>query len=159
MPAIRPVLIIAACIGALGFAPSVPAQDAATPAPAGTVAAPPVAGEAIATANPESTAAAAGPLRPIDMCLDPGRIRRWTAVDAHNLAVQTGDSYYHVKLDTDCSGLRDGDMLMFRPTPSTQGRMCGDAGEMVVPDSGQLCHVSAVQPLDKSGYKALLKGD
>lgn len=159
MPAIRPVLIIAACVGALGLAPRVRAQDPATPAPAGTTAAPPVAGEAVATANPAPTAAAAGPLRPVDMCLDPGRIRRWTAVDSRDLAVQTGDSYYHVTLATDCGGLRNGDMLMFRPTSSTQGRMCGDAGEMVVPDSGQLCRVSAVQPLDKSGYKALLKGD
>ncbi|HEX7112080.1 MAG TPA: hypothetical protein VF216_06525, partial [Mizugakiibacter sp.] len=95
------MLIIAACVGALGFAPGVPAQDSATPAPAGTAAAPPVAGEAVATANPAPVAAAAGPLRPIDMCLDPGRIRRWTAVDSRDLAVQTGDSYYHVKLDGD----------------------------------------------------------
>lgn len=159
MPAIRPMLIIAACVGALGFAPDVPAQDPVTPAPVATVAAPPAAGEVVATANPASAAAATGPLRPLEMCLDPGRIRRWTAVDPRDLAVQTGDNYYHVTLDTDCSGLRNGDMLMFRPTSSTQGRMCGDSGEMVVPDNGQLCHVSAVQPLDKNGYKALLKGD
>ncbi|GAP66433.1 hypothetical protein MBSD_n1741 [Mizugakiibacter sediminis] len=150
------MLIIAACAGALGFAPGVPAQDAAAPATAAT--APTVAGEAVASAHPAPAAAAAGPLRPVEMCLDPGRIRRWTAVDARDLAVQTGDNYYHVTLGSDCDGLKDGGMLMFRPTPATQGRMCGDAGEMVVPDSGQLCRVSAVQPLDKDGYKALLKG-
>lgn len=141
MPAIRRTLVTVACACALGLAAAASAQD---PAATATTAAP--------------VAAAGGPLRPVSTCLDPGRIRHWTAVDARNIAVQTGDGYYHVKLGVDCDGLRDGGMLMFRPTPSTDGRMCGDSGETVVPESGMLCPVAGVRPLDKDGYKALLKG-
>ncbi|MCE5232053.1 MAG: DUF6491 family protein [Mizugakiibacter sp.] len=155
MPAIRRTLVTAACACALGLAAAASAQDPA--ATASTAAAPQPAGTGSAT-NAAPVAAADGPLRPVSMCLDPGRIRHWTAVDARDIAVQTGDGYYHVKLDVDCDGLRDGGMLMFRPTPSTDGRMCGDSGETVVPESGMLCRVASVRPLDKDGYKALLKG-
>lgn len=119
------------------------------------------------------------PLRPIGECMVSRHVRDWGVVDQRRLVVRTlGERYYDVRLRHDCRDLLRRPLLSFRdglqPLPlgsgrgyrhgvgddpvTTDGRICGDLGDSVVPHGGAWngteipCRIESVRRIERQAF-------
>jgi hypothetical protein len=111
------------------------------------------------------------PLRPVGACLVRGEVRDWRVVDDRRLVVRTqGERYYDIRLANHCSALKKAPFLSFREGPrsgvgqdpvTTDGRICGDLGDAVLPDRGSRigdevpCGIDSVRRIDRATFDVL----
>ncbi|MCY7355166.1 MAG: hypothetical protein LH470_08855 [Lysobacter sp.] len=127
-------------------------------------------------AGPESNGA---PLRPVGECLVTQQVLDWGVVDHRRLVVKTlGSRYYDIQLSHRCPNLNRRPYLSFRDglqsmpigsgrgfLPGTgsdpvtsDGRICGDLGDAVVPRSGIRtgldlpCDIASVRRIDRRAF-------
>lgn len=125
-------------------------------------------------------AGAAGPhppLRPIGECMVSRQVLDWGVVDDRRLVVKTlGSRYYDIELTHRCRDLNHRPYLAFRdgmqqPRGSrlgggsdpvtTDGRICGDIGDAVIPHSpfwtgSELtCRIASIRRIDKRAFEGV----
>lgn len=140
----RTTLIVAAFAGLLGFG-AVQAQDA--PAVAASAAA--------ATSATPAAVPPAGPIRPLQQCLNPSQITRWQALGTRAAAVVAGDSYFEIRFADDCDSDRSRPAA-WQMAPGNSNVLCGDSGESAITARGNVCPIAGMRRLDPGGYDALL---
>lgn len=120
-------------------------------------------------------------LRPIGECMVARDVRDWGVIGERRLVVHTlGGRYYDIALRDRCPDLQRRPFLSFREGPAalplgsgrgaplrggdpvtTDGRICGDLGDAVVPRGGAWngteipCRIASVRRIDKAGYDAV----
>ena len=119
------------------------------------------------------------PLRPLGECMVARHVRDWGVVDERRLVVRTlGERYYDVRLRHDCRDLLRRPLLSFsdrmQPLPlgsgrgyrrgvgedpvTTDGRICGDLGDSVIPHGGVLngteipCRIDSVRRIERQAF-------
>ena len=122
------------------------------------------------------------PLRPLGECMVARHVRDWGVVDARRLVVRTlGERYYDVRLRFDCRDLNRRPLLSFsdrlQPLPlgsgrgyrrslgqdpvTTDGRICGDMGESVIPHGGVWngteipCRIDSVRRIERQAFEGV----
>ena len=122
------------------------------------------------------------PLRPLGECMVARHVRDWGMVDARRLVVRTlGERYYDVRLRHDCRAMVRRPLLSFsdslRPLPlgsgrgyrhgigadpiTTDGRICGDMGETVIPHGGFWngteipCRIDSVRRIERQAFEGV----
>jgi len=132
---------------------------------------------------PTETLAAASvdqpPLRPLGECMVARHVRDWGVIDNQRLVVRSlGERYYDIRLQHRCSALGKRPLLSFSdslyPLPLgsgrgfrrgvgqdpvlTDGRICGDPGESVIPHGGVWtgtdlpCRIASVRRIDRGTF-------
>ena len=138
---------------------------------------------AIATATLPARAedqASAQPIRPVSQCLRTDRISDWKVIDDQRLLVKSlGSRYFDIRLSSRCPrligtshiGFRDGVQPLMQPSrpagnapgqnpTTTDGRICGDIGDAVIPRDGGIdttqipCDIASIQRIDAEQWKA-----
>jgi len=135
-----------------------------------------------------STVLAAGddgirPIRPVSQCLRSDRISDWKVIDDQRLLVKSlGSRYYDIRLGNRCPrlmsssyvGFRDGVQPLMTPSrpasnapgqnpTTTDGRICGDIGDAVIPQTGSIdptqppCDIASIQRIDVETWKSTTK--
>ncbi|MDQ3159709.1 MAG: hypothetical protein M3Q51_01655 [Pseudomonadota bacterium] len=121
----------------------------------------------------------AAPLRPIGECLVTNQVLDWGVVDQRRLVVKTlGSRYYDIQLSHRCRDLNRRPYLSFRDglqsmplgsgrgfspgtgsaAVTTDGRICGDLGDAVVPRSGFQtgldlpCDIARIRRIDRRAF-------
>lgn len=139
----------------------------------------------LATIGPVQAAepAANQPIRPVSQCLRTDRISDWKVIDDQHLMVKSlGSRYFDIRLTTHCPrlttssyiGFRDGVQPLMQPSrragnapgqnpTTTDGRICGDIGDAVIPQTGTVdstqppCDIASIQRIDEDTWKAAKK--
>lgn len=126
------------------------------------------------------------PLRPVGECLVSRQVLDWGVVDQRRLVVKTlGSRYYDVQLTHRCPNLNRRPYLAFRDglqpmrlgsgrgfSPGTgsdpvtsDGRICGDIGDAVVPRSGfntgldLPCDIASVRRIERRAFDTVFNMD
>lgn len=86
------------------------------------------------------------PLRPLNRCLIPQRVRDWAYVADNQILVNAGRRKYRIDLSYGCPALAFGTFIHFDPGPGV-GRMCGHINEAVVV-RGSRCNVARIVEID-----------
>jgi hypothetical protein len=140
------------------------------------------AGASGAAPAPQGQPAGAAPLRPIGECMIARNVRDWGVVDPQRVVVRTlGERYYDVTLRHQCRAMLRRPFLSFsdslRPLPLgsgrgfrhgvgqdpvlTDGRICGDMGDSVVPHGGTWsgseipCRIDSVRRIDRQAFEGV----
>lgn len=122
------------------------------------------------------------PLRPLGECMVARHVRDWGVVDARRVVVRTlGERYYDVRLRHDCRAMARRPLLSFsdslRPLPlgsgrgyrrdlgrdrvASDGRICGDMGESVIPHGGFWtgteipCRIDSVRRIERQAFEGV----
>ena len=122
------------------------------------------------------------PLRPLGECMVARHVRDWGVVDARRLVVRTlGERYYDVRLRHDCRAMVRRPLISFsdslRPLPlgsgrgyrpdigrdpvTSEGRICGDMGESVIPHGGFRtgteipCRIDSVRRIERQAFEGV----
>lgn len=141
-----------------------------------------LAGTGSATPPPAGPAPAArhpAPLRPVGECMVRNQVRDWGVVNDQRLVVRTlGERYYDIRLSHHCSALVKRPLLSFvenshnlplgsgrgfrrgvgHDPVTTDGRICGDMGDAVLPHGGFRngtdlpCDIASVRRIDRQAY-------
>jgi hypothetical protein len=86
-------------------------------------------------------------------CLDPERARGWSLLDSSTVYVDAGRRRYLIDLDFACPELGYARSISFRSGGGI-GRICGNAGEYLVPDTGlspsRDCRIGKVRLIPRS---------
>lgn len=124
-------------------------------------------------------AAALDPIRPVAQCLRIDRVSDWKAIDDRHLLVKAqGGRYFDIALQDRCGelvgapyvGFRDGNqpvalgrhrssMATAQNPVTTDGRICGDLGDAVIPRDGSNslpmvpCRIARIRPTDREAWK------
>ena len=141
---VRTALIAAALTGLLGFSMA-QAQDAPTAA----------ASAAVATSTVPATPPPAGPIRPLQQCLNPSQITRWQALGTRAAAVIAGDSYFEIRFAGDCDSDRNRPAA-WQMAPGNSNVLCGDSGESAITERGDICAIAGMRRLNQTSYTTLL---
>lgn len=123
------------------------------------------------------------PLRPIGECLIARHVRDWGVVNERRVVVRSlGNRYYDIQLSHRCPAMARRPLLSFRdgmqPLPlgsargfqygvgadpvTTDGRICGDLGDSVVPHGGFWtgdeipCDIANVRRIDEQAFEGVL---
>lgn len=126
------------------------------------------------------------PIRPLGDCLVARQVLDWGVVDERRLVVKSlGKRYYDIQLSQRCPDLNRRPYLSFRDglqpmrlgsgrgftrgtgsdPITTDGRICGDLGDAVVPRSGvnngtELpCRISSVRRIDEHAFEGVFGKD
>jgi len=119
------------------------------------------------------------PIRPLGDCMVARQVRDWGVVDNRRLVVRTlGERYYDIQLSHSCRDLSRRPYLSFRdglqPLPlgsgrgfrrgigsdpvTSDGRICGDLGDSVVPHSAVWngtefpCRIASVRRIERRAF-------
>ena len=122
------------------------------------------------------------PLRPLGECMLARQVLDWGVIDERRLVVRSlGDRFYDIKLSHRCAAMTRRPLLSFRdglqPLPlgsgrgfrygvgadpvTTDGRICGDLGDAVVPHGGFWtgteipCDIAQVCRIDKDAFEGV----
>lgn len=125
----------------------------------------------------------AKPIRPVSQCLRTDRISDWKVIDDQRLLVKSlGNRYFDIQLANHCPrltsssyvGFRDGVQPLMSPSrpassapgqnpTTTDGRICGDIGDAVIPQAGSIdmsqppCDIASIRPMDAESWKSAVK--
>ena len=138
-----------------------------------------------ATTSAAQAAESAGSpaIRPVSQCLRTDRISDWKVIDDQHLMVKSlGSRYFDIRLTAHCPrltsssyiGFRDGAQPLMQPSRrtgnapgqnpiTTDGRICGDIGDAVIPQSGTVdatqppCDIASIQRVDEEIWKSAKK--
>jgi hypothetical protein len=126
------------------------------------------------------------PIRPVGECLVARQVLDWGVVDDRRLVVKSlGKRYYDIQLSQSCRDLHRRPYLSFRdglrPLPlgsargfrrgegsdpvTSDGRICGDLGDAVVPVSGVRdglelpCRIGNIRRIDKNTFESVFGRD
>ncbi|TWH99068.1 hypothetical protein IP90_03247 [Luteimonas cucumeris] len=126
------------------------------------------------------------PIRPIGECLVARQVLDWGVVDDRRLVVKSlGSRYYDIQLSHSCRDLNRRPYLTFRdglrPTPlgsargfrpgtgsdpvTSDGRICGDLGDAVIPVSGVRngtelpCRIGNIRRIDRATFEGVFGRD
>ena len=118
----------------------------------------------------------AGVLSPVSECMKIADVTQWKVLDDQHMVVKAlGGRYFDISLKNKCPDLqkrtavrfRDGYPSKYGSGASSDGRICGDAGDAVIPrDLGNStapvpCYISSIRPSDGKaweGRKAEVQG-
>ncbi len=128
-----------------------------------------------------------GPIRPTGECLVARQVLDWGVVDDRRLVVKSlGKRYYDIQLKNSCRDLNRRPYLTFRdglqatplgsgrgfrrgvgsdPVTSSDGRICGDLGDAVVPVSGVRdgleipCRIGSIRRIDENTFESVFGRD
>lgn len=142
-----------------------------------------IAGASAAAAPGEpSTPVREAPLRPVGECMVKKHVRDWGVVDDQRLVVRTlGERYYDIRLANHCSALQKRPLLSFvensqnlplgsgrgyrrgvgQDPVTTDGRICGDMGDAVLPHGGFWtgtdlpCGIASVHRIDRETFEGV----
>lgn len=128
----------------------------------------------------------APPLRPVGECMVSRQVLDWGVVDDRRVVVRTlGGRYYDVQLQHGCRDMLRRPFLSFHDGPlqlplgsgrgwrhgvgrdpvTSDGRICGDLGDAVLPRGGLLngteipCRIASVRRIDKRAYDGVFGVD
>lgn len=126
------------------------------------------------------------PIRPTGDCLVARQVLDWGVVDNRRLVVKSlGKRYYDIQLSHSCRDLSRRPYLTFRdglrPTPlgsargfrrgvgsdpvTSDGRICGDLGDAVIPVSGVRdgleipCRIGSIRRIDENTFESVFGRD
>lgn len=126
------------------------------------------------------------PIRPVGECLVARQVLDWGVVDDRRLVVKSlGKRYYDIQLRNSCRDLNRRPYLSFRdglrPSPlgsgrgfrpgvgsdpvTSDGRICGDLGDAVVPLSGVRdgleipCRIGSIRRIDENTFEGVFGRD
>lgn len=130
----------------------------------------------------QSAQAPVAPLRPLGECMVARQVLDWGVIDERRLVVRSlGNRYYDIRLSHRCPAMARRPLLSFRdglqPLPlgsargfrygvgadpiTTDGRICGDLGDAVVPHGGFWtgteipCDIAQVRRIDKDAFEGV----
>lgn len=130
--------------------------------------------------------AKSAPIRPVGECLVARQVLDWGVVDDRRLVVKSlGKRYYDIQLSNSCRDLNRRPYLSFRdglrPSPlgsgrgfrpgvgsdpvTSDGRICGDLGDAVVPVSGVRngleipCRIGSIRRIDENTFESVFGRD
>lgn len=125
------------------------------------------------------------PIRPVGDCLVTREVLEWGVIGDNRLVVKSlGKRYYDIELKNSCRDLHREPYLAFReglrPSPlgsargfdpdtasdpvTSDGRICGDLGDAVIPVSAvhtgleQPCTIGRIQRIDEATYQRVFEG-
>lgn len=145
-----------------------------------------VAGLAIAAGPAQRAAQARAPIRPLGDCMVARQVRDWGVVDDRRLVVRTlGNRYYDIELQHGCRAMLRSPYLSFFDGPvqlplgsgrgwrpgigrdpvTSDGRICGDLGDSVLPRGGVLngseipCRIAGIRRIDQRAFDGVFGKD
>lgn len=138
---------------------------------------------AAAPAGKQAAQAREAPLRPVGECMVGRHVRDWGVVDDRRLVVRSlGERYYDVRLSQHCAALDKRPFLSFvensqnlplgsgrgfrhgvgQDPVTTDGRICGDMGDAVLPRGGTWigddlpCDIAAIRRIDRETFDGVI---